>query len=166
MDTLKNARHERFAQLLAEGQSQADAYRAVYPASRYWKADSLHHRASKVHAKVLPRVREMQQAGVSKTILTRNELAAYLSRVIVTPVGEIGRDSPLVQSFEAGVNGVRVCMVSKIAACEQLAKLMGWYAPERADITFQFKPDANVFEALSQAAGRGPSLSMVEHGQG
>ena len=153
MDTLKNARHERFAQLLAEGQSQADAYRVVYPASRHWKADSLHQRASKVHAKVLPRVREMQLAGVSKTILTRNELAAYLSRVIVTPVGEVGRDSPLAQSFEAGVNGVRVCMVSKIAACEQLAKLMGWYAPDRADITFQFKPDANVYEALSKAAG-------------
>lgn len=166
MDTLKNARHERFAQLLVEGRSQADAFREVCPGSQRWKDESVHEKASKLAAKVRPRVATLQNAGVSKTILTRNELASYLSRVIVTPVGEVGPDSPLVQTFEAGASGVRVCMVSKIAACEQLAKLMGWYAPERADITFQFKPDANVYEALSQAAGRGPSLSMVEHGQG
>ena len=152
MDTLKNARHERFAQLLVEGRSQADAFREVCPGSRRWNDDSVHEKASKLAAKVRPRVATLQNAGVSKTILTRNELASYLSRVIVTPVGEVGPDSPLVQTFEAGASGVRVCMVSKIAACAQLAKLMGWYTPEKIEANFRFEPDSKVITVLRTAA--------------
>ena len=155
MTPLRNSRHEAFARLLVQGKSQAEAYRELFPASRRWKADSVHEKASKLGAKVRPRVAEIQQEGVSKAILTRNELAEYLSRVIRTPVGEVGPDSPLVQEYSADKSGIRVRMVSKIAAVSELAKLMGWYAPEKTDFTFRFKPDLAVFERLSVAAGGG-----------
>ena len=162
--TLKNTRHEAFARMLMEGRSQADAYRELFPVSRRWKADSVHEKASKLAAKVRPRVAELQQEGVSKAILTRNALAEYLSKVILTPVGEVGPDSPLVQDYSADKSGIRVRMVSKIAAVSELAKLMGWCAPEKTDFTFRFRPDAAVYEALSDAAGRRQArrLNLVE----
>ena len=150
--TLKIARHEAFARMLVEGRSQADAYRELFPTSRRWKANSVHVKASKLAAKVRPRVTELQREGVSRAILTRNELAEYLSRVIRTPVGEVGPDSPLVQEYSADKTGYRVRMVNKIAAFSSLAKLMGWYAQEKTDYTFDFKPDAAVYEALSSAS--------------
>ena len=153
--TLKNARHERFAQLLASGRSQSAAYREVYPKSKAWAGEGLHPEASRLAHKVSARVVQLQQEGVSKAILTRNELAEYLSKVILTPVGEVGQDSPLVQEYSADKSGIRVRMVSKIAAISELAKLMGWYAPEKTDFTFRFKPDAAVYERLSVAAGGG-----------
>ena len=48
MPVLKNARHERFAQLVASGKTQADAYREVWPKSMRWKDSSVHVRASLV----------------------------------------------------------------------------------------------------------------------
>ena len=38
---LKNSRHEKFAVLVANGKTQADAYREVYPSSRGWKDESV-----------------------------------------------------------------------------------------------------------------------------
>ena len=153
--TLKNARHERFAQLLAAGRSQSAAYREVYPKSKAWAGEGLHPEASRLAHKVSARLAEIQQEGVSRAILTRNELAEYLSKVILTPVGEVGPDSPLVQDYSTDKSGVHVRMVSKIAAVSELAKLMGWFAPEKVDFTFRFKPDSAVYERLSVAAGGG-----------
>ena len=156
MDTLKNARHERFAQLIAAGRSQADAYRQVYSRSRGWADTSLHPKASELAGKVSARVTELQRVGVSMAIMTRNELAGYLSKVIKTPIGELGPDSPLVLEYEAGDKCKRVRMVSKIAAADLLCKLMGWYAEERHEVRFSFKPDADFFPSvLGEGDGKG-----------
>lgn len=151
---LRDSRHEAFAILLVEGRSQSAAYREIYPRCRTWKTESVHEKASKLAAKVRPRVSALQGLGVSEAIMTRNELAEYLTGVIRTPVGKVGSDSPLVQEYSADNSGVRVRMVSKIAAAAELAKLMGWYAPEKTDYSFGFKPDAAVYDALSAASGR------------
>ena len=114
MTPLRNSRHEAFARLLVQGKSQAEAYRELFPRSRRWQMASIHEKASKLAAKVRPRVFELQQLGISKAIMTRNELAEYLTRVIRTPIGELGPDSPLVQVYEAGNDGIRIRMVSKL----------------------------------------------------
>ena len=49
---------ESFAQLVASGRSQADAYRAAYPMSQEWQPEDLYTEASRLaaHPKVSPRI--------------------------------------------------------------------------------------------------------------
>ena len=153
--TVKNARHERFAQLLAEGRSQADAYREVYPVSRRWQAGSIHVRASKVSAKVLPRVRELQQAIAARVVMERAEALSILADILRAAPADVKSGSRFAQEMivDPVTGKVTIRLPSKIAAFAELAKALGWYAPEKVDFAFQFKPDAAVYQALSIAAG-------------
>ena len=47
---------------------------------------------------------------------------------------------------------VTIRLPSKIAAFDALAKVFGWYAPQKVDGEFRFKPDGPVFDRLRQAA--------------
>ena len=83
MDTpLKNTRHERFAQLIIEGRSQADAYREVYPQSARWKDKTVHEQASRLahDGKVSARIQALQEAAASRAVVTKRELQERLSR--------------------------------------------------------------------------------------
>lgn len=94
MDTpLKNTRHERFAQLIIEGRSQADAYREVYPQSARWKDKTVHEQASRLahDGKVSARIQALQEAAASRAVVTKRELQERLSRQLreLDEAGEI-----------------------------------------------------------------------------
>jgi len=59
-------KQERFAQRLVAGESQSDAYRAIYPHCRQWQAKSIHEAASKLAAKVAPRVEELRAPVIAE----------------------------------------------------------------------------------------------------
>lgn len=63
-------REEKFARLLVEGLSQSAAFRTVTPNAKGWKPDSIHQNASKLAAKVMPRVREMQEEAKDRALLS------------------------------------------------------------------------------------------------
>ena len=67
MKPLKNALHERFAQLVVSGKSKSEAYREVYPKSREWADKDVHTEASRLYPKVSPRVQALQ-AEIAKLI--------------------------------------------------------------------------------------------------
>ena len=48
--------HKRFAQMLALGHTQADAYRVIYPKSQKWPTKTLYSKASELAAK--PEIKE------------------------------------------------------------------------------------------------------------
>ena len=73
---LPNARHERFAQLVAEGRSQAEAYREVYPRSLAWQDKTVWEKGSRLAA----RVAELQRAAASAAVCTAREMQERLSR--------------------------------------------------------------------------------------
>lgn len=77
---LRNARHERFAQLVAAGKSQADAYREVYPRSRDWKETTVWSKGSWLAAKVAARVDELKRAAASAAVCSAREMQERLSR--------------------------------------------------------------------------------------
>ena len=159
MRTLNNPRHERFAQLVAEGRTQADAYRDAFPLSRKWKDSAIHPKASHLSDKVGTRVRELQEELAKRSVIQKEEVVKFLSDVVRTPIGEVGPDSPLAQAYESGKGGVRVSFVSKLAAIEQLAKLLGWYAPQKVEQEVRFAPDEAV------AARIGEELARVREGR-
>ena len=122
MKTL-NPRHERFAQLVAEGKTQADAYRETYPQSKRWKDEAVHVKGSELAGKVSVRVRELQAELAKRSNITKEEVVAYLSDVVRGPENSFG---------------------NKLAAIEQLAKLLGWYTPQKMEQNIRFAADEAV----------------------
>jgi len=148
MPPLKNPRHEKFALAVASGKTQSDAYREVYPASRRWKDKSVHEKASAFMVKVKPRVQELQQAVADQVVMTKAEGLSLMAAALRTPIGDIDDRSLLCQEYLVKDDTVMVKMISKISAFQELAKSLGWYAPEKTDHTLRFKPDEKVINLL------------------
>lgn len=63
---------DRFARLIVEGKSQAEAYREAYPKSQRWTDKAVWNRSSALaaHSEVLGRVSELRQAAADATKMT------------------------------------------------------------------------------------------------
>lgn len=70
------AKQEAFAVGVVEGKTQAEAYRAAYPASINWKPETVWNNASKLMAdtKVLARVNELRAEIAARNHVTQDEL--------------------------------------------------------------------------------------------
>ncbi len=122
MKILINPRHERFAQLVAAGFTQADAYRQVFPKSRKWKVDNaVHSKASQLMAKVEQRVQEIQQAFAAKLSVAKDEVVCILAE---------------------SIRGANPADIPPEKAVDLLAKLQGWYAPVKVESEAKGVPGA------------------------
>ena len=81
---MKNARHEKYAQGIAQGTSQRKAYRAAFPSSLKWKDETVDAKASALakNDKVLARVQELQAAATSKAVKTATQRKEWLSEIM------------------------------------------------------------------------------------
>ena len=152
MPVLKNARHERFAQLVASGVKQTDAHVQVWPHSAKWKPKSVHEKASKLAAKVRPRIDEILEAQAKAFTVEKGELVKFLAEVVRTPVDSVGATSQLAQEVEVRTFGenvvTKVRMPSKLGAVSELAKLLGLYEPEKVKGTIRYMPDEATLRLL------------------
>ena len=85
MAELENARHEKYAQGLANGLSQRNAYKAAFPKSVNWKDTTVDKRASELYntGAVLGRYKELCEQSTSKAILTATQRKEWLTGVIL-----------------------------------------------------------------------------------
>lgn len=153
MELLKNNRHERFCQLVAAGGEKTASYSEVFPRSKNWKPNVVRQRAYELAKRWADRIRELQVIPAKESIAARTELAEYFTRVIRTPIGEVKPTSDLAQEFREvaipdGGSMVQVKMPSKLEACDKLAKLMGYYEPEKREEKFHFEMDSKVREMM------------------
>lgn len=134
-DTLPNPRHERFAQLIAQGRSRADAYREVYPRSRKWKESALHKRASALAltGEVSGRVEALKAAAADAAVMSAHDAQVRLSR--------LARDEAL-RPMET------------IASIKALADLCGYNAPTKTETTVAFAARFSDEELIAIATGR------------
>lgn len=144
MSVLKNPRHEKFAVLVANGKTQADAYREVWHGSRRWKDESVHVKASRVMAKVGPRVKELQQIAATNAGITRDELVEIMAEIVRTPGDAVPSGSRIVQEVREGKFGSTKVIPSKVAAADFIAKVCGFYAPQKVEQEVRFSPDEAV----------------------
>jgi phage terminase small subunit len=89
---LKNARHERFAQELAKGKSQSEAYKSAgYSAD----GNSAEVNAARLlrNAKVSARVEELKGKAAERTVVTIENLTDRLLKI--AEKGEGAKDAPL-----------------------------------------------------------------------
>lgn len=84
MPILDNTKHERFAQLLAEGMSQRQAYYEAYPNSRKWKDATVDNKGSKLanRDEVKARVHELKERAEIKSIATIARRKMILTEIL------------------------------------------------------------------------------------
>ena len=109
------AKQERFAQCIADGMNQADAYRASYDASKS-KPESIYSRASALMAdsKVMSRVTELRNALASKALWTREKSVQALADI-------------------AGDAEARAA--EKVSAIKELNAMHGFNAPTKLEVS-------------------------------
>ena len=78
---------EKFAQCVASGMSQAEAYREAYPKSRQWKPEAVYSNSSTLmaDAKVSQRVAELRNELSAKALWTREDSVKALMEVLSQP---------------------------------------------------------------------------------
>jgi len=109
------AKQEAFAQAIADGKNQSDAYRAAYSAGNM-KPEVINVKASQLAAdgKVKVRVNELKEALANKSLWTREQSVAVLAEVVGS------RDAK---------------HSDKISAVKVLNDMQGFNAPEKLELS-------------------------------
>ena len=129
---LTSVRREKFARAIASGMAVVDAYQEA----GFRKDDG---NASRLLSEpvIRRRVREIQLENNAMSLLSREQALGILAEIVITPVSEVGANSPLAQEYvetmtETGTC-VKVRMPSKIEALRLLGKWNGWEQGSVAD---------------------------------
>lgn len=136
---------ERFAQELASGKTQADAYRAAYPKSLKWKNNSVHIKASQLMAidKVAIRVKELQDKSAEIACLNgaaikeeiRRLAHSDIARIIDIKTGKVKLPHELDPETRAAISSFKIDEYGRIeykfwdknSALERAAKIQGLF---------------------------------------
>ena len=83
MPELPNAQYERYAQEIARGMSQADAYRAAKPSACRWTEKTVYSRASEMRRipEVDERIKELQAEAAAAAVMDRQERLETLTAI-------------------------------------------------------------------------------------
>jgi phage terminase small subunit len=129
-----NPRQKKFVDLWLEGMAAGPAYtKAGFSANGADQAARNLLRKTQIVAYVES---ERQRLG-EMSALKKWEAVAHLTRVIKTPIGEVDEKSDLAQEFQVSEFGTRIKMMSKMDAFEKLAKMLGWYEPDKVEHTVE-----------------------------
>ena len=117
------AKQEAFAQAVAGGMTQADAYRASYDCENS-NEKTVHDEASDLmrHPEIAPRVKSLKEAIAIEAIWTRLDSVQTLA--------DIAKDT------EARAN-------EKVSAIKELNSMHGFNAPSKHEITGTFNVNVN-----------------------
>ncbi len=135
MPVLDNPKHEKFAQLVAKGKSQAEAYAKVYGGD----IEGVRANASRLmtsNDNICQRVAEIQQGAASKVEWSLADRLKFLADIGRTAPGDIDSDSPLCQSYKNTADVNEIKMPDKLRAVELYGKLSGDQV-ERAEISIK-----------------------------
>lgn len=107
------SQQEKFAEGVANGKSQAEAYRAAYPKSQKWKPETLWSKASEMmsHRKVSERVAEIRAELAKKSLWTREQSVKVLAEIAMAAEKDADR----------------------VRATAELNKMHGFEAPQKIE---------------------------------
>jgi len=111
------AKQERFAQCVADGMTQADAYRTAYDVASDTKPESIWEEASRIAAdlKVNSRIKELKDAIAAKSLWTREDSVRALKEAI-----DMARDGNQLTALTGAVKELNV--------------MHGFNAPQKLDL--------------------------------
>lgn len=153
-----NPRQKRFAELYHRYGNATRAYGEAYDAPRTetgsfpaWVASDGNRLVR--NEKVREEINRLKGETASLASMTREEMVNYLVEAIITPVGDIGPESPLCEEYEVKPDGtIKTKSVSKIGAARELARICGFNAAEKVEVS----ADSEVVEMLRGLTGAKP----------
>lgn len=127
-----NTRQLNFAQNIASGLTAGRAYEQAGYSARGNGADVNGCKLLK-RADVAAEVERLRKQSAEDCRWTRKRGLDFLCDVLETPIGKINADHVLAQEHQAATLrvGERLKMPAKIDAFRELAKMLGWYEPEK-----------------------------------
>ncbi len=127
-------RQSKFVDLVLRGIPHGTAYEEAGYKARGDVADTCAARLLR-NARVSKAIREARKELALASAMSREQMIAYLNSIMMTPIGHLTPDSPLIQKMTTSsvgqTNYVSIEMVSKIEAVKLLCKIMGWTSNER-----------------------------------
>ncbi len=126
-------RQQRFADLVLSGMSQTAAYiKAGYAVKG---ADAGASRMA-THPGVSAYLETEREKTAERERIKKWEVLDFLSNVIRTPIGEVDESSMLAQEVTRDEIGeeilrTKIKMADKLGSVDRMAKILGWYAPEK-----------------------------------
>lgn len=133
-------KQREFARLYVKYGNAAKAYREAYGKGKEIKDSTCYTNASKLlrNAKVLIEVDRIREEVEKEGLLSIAEKRKFLADVVKTPIGEVGQDSNLCQSYEysSTADGSRevIRMPSKLDAIKIDNEMMG-HGSKRLELT-------------------------------
>lgn len=122
---LPNARHEAFAQGLAQGMTADGAYKAAGFAENRGNATRL-----KANESIMKRVDVIQAEANAVSVIKKERAMEYLASVVLTPIGEVHEGSILAQEVTRRTTDfgteTRIKMPGKLEALKILGTWCGW----------------------------------------
>lgn len=129
MPVLSNAQYERYAQEIARGMSQADAYRAAYPRAKTYKTNTVYRKSCDMRKipEVAARIQELQEEAAAAAVMDRQERLETLTAIArdehmhpkqrMQAIDLINKmDAVYVQRVEANVRGDLSDVAAKVQA--------------------------------------------------
>jgi hypothetical protein len=153
MPALNSVRDERFAQYVASGVSQSEAYRRVSG-----KTANANNHGDEFMAKrgMRERLAEIRAENAAKCEMIKEEYSSYLIRAMRTPAAEMDPHHEFCQHYkETGPDGVtrEWRMPDKLRAALLLAQHCGWEAPTKIN----FETGDNLSAFLRRVISQGPA---------
>jgi phage terminase small subunit len=132
------ARQKRFCDLYLSGMAAGRAYEAAGYKQRGDNADAAASRLTG-NDRVSTYLKAERKAFSDLHRWERFQLLDFYQAVLETPVGRVDESSDLAQEVmtdEVGEAIIRkkVKMVPKMEAAREMAKIMGWYSPEKVEV--------------------------------
>jgi hypothetical protein len=169
-----NTRQERFCEFIAAGENQTDAY--LNAGFKVPRDDARKHAARLMtNDGVQARITELRTPQTKAALRMKEDNLRFLAEVIVTPLSQIGPDSPLcVEYVEEYISGGaagkrrrghtsagnesaspvmirrRVKKLDPLRAIELYSKMLGHFEPDRTEIAVPSKTLLSIKERAAQ----------------
>lgn len=157
MPALDNPKHEAFAQAVALGMSATQAYRTEVSEEGCLTSTAMSEGCRLLGSpKVSTRVEELRKAVSKKAEerfgLTAETLIRLHLDVIETPLGEVDKNSRLAQEYKIGKDGITIKTMPKASSAAELAKLCGFYAPEKVEASITQETEESLAAKVQERA--------------
>jgi phage terminase small subunit len=132
-----NDRQRKFCELIVAGQTGKAAYFEAFPRCRSEKTAETESSKLLKNPKIEKFIEalrwEVGEKAKSDLVADKKELLEFLTKIIRTAPGNIDEEDPLCQSFKNTPEVREIKLPCKLRSVEQLAKLLGFYAPEKVE---------------------------------
>lgn len=153
---LENAKHEQFAQAMANGAPKGETYSSIFGTKG--ATSSVNANRMLKNAKILARIANLKAQSAEKCEITRDELLGIMVQTLRAKPHEASMNNPLCE-LKMSKEGPYPIFIDKSKAAERICKMLGWDAAEKIEHSgeivlppIQFKVPAHFIQRRGQHA--------------